>query len=167
MTWPRRCGRIETEFLPGGGVASQFAELRVQGRRSKLHSDWCKMSFPREPSGWVLFRPSASTSPLGGGVHRLVPPTHSHWSPAALTLLLQTCKMYFCLKLHLYICLFFISKACFLDKFINILAGALSPCKSLSPTHMPTLPARLHPCFSTCSSRVETLWPCVCLALSC
>lgn len=75
-------------------------------------------------------------------------------SREALTLLLQTCKMYFSLELHLYICLFFISKACFLDKFINILAGALSPCKSLSPTHMPTLPARLHSCFSTCSSRV-------------
>ena len=28
------------------------------------------------------------------------------------------------------------------------------PCKSLSPTHMPMLPARLHSCFSTCSSHV-------------
>lgn len=63
-------------------------------------------------------------------------------------------KMYVSLKLHLYICLFFIFKTCFLDKFINILAGALSPCKSLSPTHVPTLPARLHSCFSTCSSHV-------------
>lgn len=63
-------------------------------------------------------------------------------------------KMYVSLKWHLYICLFFIFKTCFLDKFINILAGALSPCKSLSPTHVPTLPARLHSCFSTCSSHV-------------
>lgn len=72
----------------------------------------------------------------------------------ALILLLQTHKMYFSLELHVYICLFFIFKTCFLDKFINILAGTLSPCKSLSPTHTPTLPARLHSCFSTCSSHV-------------
>lgn len=66
----------------------------------------------------------------------------------------------------MYICLFFIFKTCFLDRFINILAGALSPCKSLPQTHMPTLPARLHSCYSTCSSRRgEPLVMCLLLSL--
>ena len=115
---------------------------------------------------WVLFRRCTSTSPGGRcpqagptarshqSVHRLVPPLTPTGLPRGTHSAFANLQNVFLSQLHLYICLFCISKACFLDKFINILAGALSPCKSLSPTHMPTLPARLHSCFSTCSSRV-------------
>lgn len=111
-------------------------------------------------------QPPGGRCPQAGPAHSL-----PLVSLMALTLLLQTHKMYFSLELHVYICLFFIFKTCFLDKFINILAGALSPCKSPSPTHTPTLPARLHSCFSTCSSHVGdpvvTCSPHCPLAVSC
>ena len=178
MAWPRRCGRIETEFLPRDGVAPQFTELRVQGRRSKLHSSWCKWPFLGSPpvgfipslhfhqpwgavsTGWS-HRSLPPVCPQAGptahchrSVRRLVPPLTPTGLPRGTHSAFANLQNVFLSQLHLYICLFCISKACFLDKFINILAGALSPCKSLSPTHMPTLPARLHSCFSTCSSRV-------------
>ena len=66
-------------------------------------------------------QPAGGRCPQAGPAHSL--PLVSRM---ALTLLLQTHKMYFSLKLHLYICLFFVFKTCFPDKFINILAGALS-----------------------------------------
>ena len=95
----------------------------------------------------------AGPAPRGPAPAHSLPPAPTR-SPACHSLCF--CKLAKCipLELHLYICLFFIFKTCFLDKFINILAGALSPCKSLSPTHMPTLPARLHSSFGTCTSHV-------------
>ena len=122
MAWPRRCGRIETKFLPRDSVASQFTELRVRGRRAKLHSSWCEMSFPREPSDgfysslhfhqpWGRCPQAGPTARSHRSVHRLVPPLtatdlSAGWSHHSLlpvsrearTLLLQTCKMYFSLS---------------------------------------------------------------------
>lgn len=141
---------------------------------SGLHSHKCKIFSTKRLPGCSVSYPApsncgvvpahlvwaAGTALAGRGrpvCPASLPHTHTHSPPPCClrhaTQLLQTCIMYFS-QLAWYICLFFIFKTCFLDKFINILAGALSPCKSLSPIHMPTLPARLHSCYSTYGSHV-------------
>lgn len=101
----RRCGRVRPEILSGMVLPLNFAG--VDPGRVRVHSYWLGVEcpFPWGPPD-VFYSVPPLPGP-GGGVHRLVPPTHSHCSPSWLSLsLLQTHKNVFLsrvARVHLFI----------------------------------------------------------------